>query len=217
MSSFSATDLAAAARVIADHAESVTAMLNGADAALGDGDLGITVSRGWREVADNSDTFPDDVGMAFMACATSFQRVSPSSFGTLVATAFMTCAKACKGSVSVSCDRVADLLESSVQAMMARGKGQLGDKSVLDMIQRMAVAAQGLDEPTELLAAMHETARVTLDEFRDKPARLGRARMFGEKSIGLDDPGMLAVYEMVKALAQPAPDVEDDEALVPPR
>jgi len=42
----------------------------------------------------------------------------------------------------------------------------------------------------------------TLDEFRDKPNKLGRARMFGEKSAGLDDPGMLAIQEMVSALSR---------------
>ena len=40
----------------------------------------------------------------------------------------------------------------------------------------------------------------TLDAFRDKPAGLGRARMYGEASKGLDDPGMLAVKRMLQGL-----------------
>ncbi|NHW60245.1 dihydroxyacetone kinase subunit L, partial [Escherichia coli] len=40
----------------------------------------------------------------------------------------------------------------------------------------------------------------TLDEYRQKPNLLGRARMFPEKSIGLDDPGMLAIKVIVEAI-----------------
>ena len=39
-----------------------------------------------------------------------------------------------------------------------------------------------------------------LDRFRDQPNKLGRARMFGEKSIGLDDPGMLAFRRLLDGL-----------------
>jgi dihydroxyacetone kinase-like protein len=39
-----------------------------------------------------------------------------------------------------------------------------------------------------------------LNTYRDRPSKLGRARMFGDKSIGLDDPGMLALRRVVDAL-----------------
>jgi phosphoenolpyruvate---glycerone phosphotransferase subunit DhaL len=41
----------------------------------------------------------------------------------------------------------------------------------------------------------------TLNEFREKPAKVGRARIFGERTIGMDDPGMVALRVMVNALA----------------
>lgn len=201
MSSFTTKDIAATAARIADHAESVADELNSADGKLGDGDLGITVSKGWREVADNAGSFPADVGMAFLECSKCFQRASSSSFGTLVATAFMSAAKACKGNESVSFGQVSEILDGSLQAMMTRGKGQIGDKSVLDVMQAMAQAADGIDDPAALLKVLQESVRSTLNEYRDKPNKLGRARMFGEKSIGLDDPGMLAVQETVRALS----------------
>ena len=200
MSNFTSKDIAAAAEKIADHAESVADALNSADGKLGDGDLGITVSKGWREIANNTGSFPDDVGMAFLECSKCFQRASSSSFGTLVATAFMAAAKACKGSESVPFGQVGALFDAGFQAMMTRGKGQIGDKSVLDIVQAMGQAAGDIDDPVKLLKALQDSAESTLDEFRDKPNKLGRARMFGEKSIGLDDPGMLAVQEMIKAL-----------------
>ena len=200
MSDFTPDDIGKIALRIADHVEQAEAMLNSADGKLGDGDLGITVARGWREVADNVEHFPDDVGLTFLECAKCFQRVSSSSFGTLVATAFMRAAKSCKGSESIPCSTISQLLSEGVEAMIGRGKGALGDKSVLDILQAIALAVKGLEEPDHLREAAKQAADDTLRAFRDKPNKLGRARMFGEKSIGLDDPGMIAVQEMLKVV-----------------
>src|SRR4051812_48077742 len=84
--------LAASLQRIAVGAATAAAELNSADGQLGDGDLGITVSKGFAEAA--AMTLPADVGMALLECAKAFQRVSSSSYGTLVATGFMAAAKA---------------------------------------------------------------------------------------------------------------------------
>lgn len=198
MAGFSSADLARAATRLADHGEAHASVLNAADGQLGDGDLGVTVSQGWRAAA--SRPLPDDVGMAFLAMAKAFQSASPSSFGTLMATALMSAASACKGRTEVPWGEVAALLGGARDAMMARGKGELGQKSVLDIIDALATAATGIDDPAALVAAAAAACQRTLDAFRDRPAGLGRARIFAERSKGLDDPGMLAVNVMVGAL-----------------
>lgn len=197
---FTTQDIATAAKKIATHVETITDDLTAADAKLGDGDLGLTVSHGWREIVSVSDDLPDDVGMAFMECAKAFQRASSSSFGTLMATGFMSAAKACKGNEAISYGEVAALLEGANAAMMKRGKGNLGEKSILDIIDAMAKAAQGQSTASDILASIDTASQAAMAEYKDKPNKLGRARMFGEKSIGLDDPGMLAFREMVVAL-----------------
>jgi hypothetical protein len=85
--------------------------------------------------------------------------------------------------------------------MMERGKGALGDKSVLDIVDAVAKATEGMDDPAALRAAAEASADATLDDFRSRPARLGRARMFGDKTIGMDDPGMRAFQRLVAGLA----------------
>jgi len=201
MTEFTSEDIKKAAPLIAVHVEKIADRLNTADGKLGDGDLGITVANGWREVAKNSVDFPDDVGLAFLHCAKSFQNVSPSSFGTLLATAFMSAAKNCKGKMAVPCMSISSLLDDACLAMAARGKGKLGDKTVLDIFHAMAVAAEGEQQSDELLGNIRRAIDKTLAEFRGKQNKIGRARMFGEKSIGLDDPGMLAMKEMINALS----------------
>jgi len=179
---------AAAVRAAAAAADA----LNAQDGKMGDGDLGITVSAGYSEIAKEADSFPADLGQAFLLCAKAFQRVSASSYGTLTATAFMAAAKFAKGRNEVPWrDR---------DAMMARGKGALGEKSVLDMLDAVSRAIDGLDDPAMIRSAARKAATQTLDTFRGQPCRLGRARAYGDASIGLDDPGMLALWRLVMGL-----------------
>ena len=83
---------------------------------------------------------------------------------------------------------------------MARGKASLGDKTVLDALDAAARAADGKSEPGEILAAAAAAVDATLAQMREMQAKIGRARIFGERSIGLDDPGMRALREMLRGL-----------------
>ncbi len=197
---FTVEDLRTAAPRLAAAAEAAADELNEQDGKLGDGDLGVTLRKGWLEVAAEAPDFPDDLSKAFLACSKAFQRVSSSSYGTLIATGFMSAAKATKGRDEADWSEISALLAAARDAMMARGKGELGDKSVLDSLEAAAQATQGLDQPEAILAAADKAAEEALDQFRDQPNKLGRARMFAERSIGLDDPGMLAFRRLVAGL-----------------
>ena len=70
--------------------------LNSADGLLGDGDLGITMIRGFRQIMEIRDSLPDDIGMALFQCAKAFTKTSGSSFGTLLATGLMAVAMHCR-------------------------------------------------------------------------------------------------------------------------
>ena len=192
--------LADGLRRIAAHMETVAEVLNAADGQLGDGDLGVTMTRGGREVVKILPTLPEDVGMALLACAQAVTRVSGSSFGTLLATGLMTAAKATRGRNEVPWSELSALLGSALQAMMARGKSSLGDKTVLDVLDAVAHAVDGV-AAAEMLAAASGAVEATMTRMRGQQAKIGRARIFGERSAGLDDPGMLAFREMLRALA----------------
>lgn len=198
--SFTSADVGFAASAIAAGVKAATDELNAQDGKLGDGDLGITVSAGWQAVADMRDAFPSDVGKAFLAAAKAFQSVSSSSFGTIVASAFMAVAKRTVGRTEIPFAEVPDLIAVARDAMIARGKGALGDKTVLDSLEAVRLALTGITEPLAMRQSAVAAANAALAGFRDKPNRLGRARMFAERSIGLDDPGMLAFFRIVSSL-----------------
>ena len=175
--------------------------LNAADGALGDGDLGVTMTRGMRAITELSADLPADLGQALLRCAQAFTRSSGSSYGTLMATGLMAMAKAVKGRETVAASEVSGLVALARDAMIARGKAETGGKTVLDSLDAVAVATAGLTDAAQVAQAAIAAARAAMEAFRDKPATVGRARIFAEKSRGMDDPGMLAMTAIVGALA----------------
>ena len=193
--------LKAGLSAICERMDACAAELNDLDGRLGDGDLGVTMQRGARDLREVLSEAPDDLGILLMKSAQAFTRTSGSSFGTLLATGLMAGAKAFRGRAEVAWDEIPGAMTDALAAMQKRGKGELGDKTVLDALEAVRVACNGLAEPEDLLRAADRATNSALEEFREKPSRLGRARMFGDKSIGLDDPGMMAFRRMLDALA----------------
>lgn len=189
-----------AATKIAQLMEESADELNAADGLLGDGDLGITMVRGFREIIQVRDSLPDDVGMALFQCAKAFTKSSGSSYGTLLATGLMSVAKKKKGQQEIQVEEISALLNDALDAMKQRGKAELGDKTVLDVIAASSQAAKDQSDGSSVLKAINDAVTSTIDEFRSRQSKIGRARIFSEKSIGLDDPGMLAFRKMLQAL-----------------
>ena len=190
-----------AATKIAQLMEESADELNAADGLLGDGDLGITMVRGFREIIEVRDSLPDDVGMALFQCAKAFTKSSGSSYGTLLATGLMSVAKKKKGQQEIQVEEISALLNDALDAMKQRGKAELGDKTVLDVIAASSQAAKDQSDGSNVLKAINDAVTSTIDEFRSRQSKIGRARIFSEKSIGLDDPGMLAFRKMLEALS----------------
>jgi dihydroxyacetone kinase-like protein len=185
------------AAYVEPHADDLSAL----DGALGDGDLGVTLVRGLRSVAEQAARLPPEVGAALLQCAQAFVSISGSTFGTLLATGLMSAAKATQGRTEISWQEASALLFGAVEAMRRRGKAELGDKTVLDAVAATAEALRLVADPADLLPAAIRATEACLERFRDKPCRQGRARMFGDRSIGKDDPGMVAWLRLLEGLA----------------
>ena len=87
-------------------------------------------------------------------------------------------------------------------ADLTRGKASLGDKTVLDALDAAANAAEGKTDPGAILRDATADVEATLDRMRNSQAKIGRARIFGERSVGLDDPGMRAFKEVLRGLQE---------------
>lgn len=180
--------------------------LNALDGALGDGDLGVNMLRAAERLTkDVMPGLPDDVGLALLKCAQAFTSVSASTYGTLLATGLMAAARLTKGRAEVSWAETSSLAGAALKAMSDRGQGQLGDKTVLDAVEAARRATDGLRDPAALAAAAHAAIQEALSELRGRQFRQGRARIFGVKGIGLDDPGMVALLRIVESLLPVGP------------
>ena len=118
-------------------------MLNALDGTVGDGDLGITLLKAFRELDRIKGELPDDLGAAFMKGAGAVAKVSSSSFGTLLATGLIAAGKETKGVTAIPASDVSRLLEKAGAAMAARGRSSLGDKTVLDTLCRRRTGRRG--------------------------------------------------------------------------
>jgi len=185
---------------VAAKMESSSDELNALDAQLGDGDLGVTMVRGTRAIISELPNLPGDVGMALLKCAQAFTKLSGSTYGTLLATGLMSAAKATKGRTEVPWSEVSLLVGGALQAMSQRSGGNLGEKTVLDALEAVRATTEGIDNPDALVAAADRAVVACLEQFRNQPARQGRARIFGEKSVGKDDPGMVAFHRIIEGL-----------------
>jgi len=171
--------------------------LNELDGKLGDGDLGATLEKCAKLMrAGLAGEFPTPSDV-FKAAAMACTRASGSSFGTLMAVAFMTLTKETTGRAELQPGDVGPLLGKVLEALMARGKAKLGDKTLLDSLEAIRLASAEVTDCAALPTAALAAASQALENYRKQANKVGRARMFGEKSIGLDDPGMVAVVRLL--------------------
>ncbi|MDA7417283.1 dihydroxyacetone kinase subunit L [Xenophilus arseniciresistens] len=175
--------------------------LNELDGRLGDADLGATLDKCATLVEQ---ALPELAGAPLDAmlrrCAQACAKASGSSFGTLLTVALMTAAKRCAGSEALARSDLAALLGEIVDTLAARGGASLGDKTVLDSLHAVRQALAEAPEGAALRPIACDAAQAALDAFRDRPNRIGRARMFADKTIGMDDPGMVALLRMAQSL-----------------
>ena len=162
------------------------------DGQLGDGDLGITLTNGIEAIYNNKDNFENDIGKIFLLCAKLFTKVSSSSFGTLTAISFLTLGKLYKDKQEIEDIKIVEGLEQIIKAISARGKSNLEDKTVLDSINEIMISIKS-NPDNDLGIIAYEASKNALNKFKGKHCKIGRARMFAEKSKELDDPGMYAI------------------------
>ncbi|HKB54980.1 MAG TPA: DAK2 domain-containing protein [Ramlibacter sp.] len=177
--------------------------LNELDARLGDGDLGATLDKCAANVRAALPGMPNALDGVFKACAQACAKASGSSFGTLLAQAFVAAAKRCAGQDVLAASEFAPLLNEIIAVLSARGGARLGDKTMLDSLSAVAAALAGGPGGAPPAEAAVAAAQQALERFRERPNKVGRARMFADRSIGLDDPGMVAVLRMTQSFLSP--------------
>ena len=178
-----------------DEAKNSYDEFNAADGKIGDGDLGVTILHGLEEVNNNIVKFSDDMGANFMICSQAFVKKSGSSFGTLITFSFMNISKKLKGKTECNHEDIVDIFETALKTILERGKTNLGDKTIADSLDLIIKKLKDNQNYSEVFKSATKQA---LDDFKGKKIKIGRARMFEEKTKDLNDPGMFALNKLTK-------------------
>ena len=179
-------------------------VLRDLDAKIGDGDLGITITRGMSAVIEGLDDLKGTpVSNQLARSGMTFNRAAASTFGILFASAMMRGGAVVKDREDVGSADVVPIARAGLQGLMDRGRAKLGDKTMLDALapaieafDEVQQAGKSLADATDAAVAACEVATEATIEMQSKVSRAG---WLGERSIGVQDPGATAVLFMLRA------------------
>ena len=182
-----------ARRVIASTDE-----LTDLDRAIGDGDHGANMRRGFEAVLAAVDELAaKNLGESLKGVGTTLVMKVGGASGPLYGTLFMSLGKTLED--EVTCERVADAFATAIEAVKARGKSDVGQKTMLDVLfPVLAVLREG---GTELPVRLKAAAKAAAEETIPMRAIRGRASYLGERSVGHMDPGARSSALIVDAVA----------------
>ncbi len=174
------------------------------DAALGDGDHGISMAKAFGAAESRlTGVVSRDIGVILQEVGKTLLTAVGGAMGPLFGTAFIEAGKVSAGQTTITPNLVARMLDAAVQGVAHRGKAQPGDKTMLDALEPAARAAgvavdEGCDALTAARAAA-EAAEAGAQATRAMVARVGRASRLGERTIGHQDPGATSVAIILAA------------------
>jgi phosphoenolpyruvate---glycerone phosphotransferase subunit DhaL len=176
------------------------------DSAVGDGDFGISLYRGFTAVhAELSAKPPADLRAVFQNTATVLIKSMGGSSGPLLGTLFLRAGATVADKTDLGPADVVALFQAGVDGMQQRGKAALGDKTMMDAwipaVEAMRAALEGGGGLTEVLDRGTAAAEAGAEATKAMSARKGRASYIGDRSLGHPDPGAVAASMMLKAAA----------------
>jgi dihydroxyacetone kinase-like protein len=193
-------EIGAAVRAQRDH-------LTQLDAAIGDGDHGTNMVRGFdaveRALAGRGEDAP---GQVLITCGKTLVSTVGGASGPLWGSALRRAGRSLGDAAEIDGVQLAGALRAALAAIRELGAAEVGDKTIIDALDPATAALQtalGAGEPLAsaleaAAAAAEEGARATVP----LQARKGRASYLGERSIGHPDPGATSAALIVRALAR---------------
>jgi len=164
--------------------------LNRLDAALGDGDHGTSVSAAVEDIAALDQPSASDIWTA--AAKAVMNRMGGAS-GAIFGSFFLKGLPAVRGRDSLSKRDMEAVLKAGLQGVKARGKTEVGDKTMVDALAPAVADLAKAGDYAEGWRGAAAAARMGADSTRTLTARRGRARYLGERAIGHIDPGAATV------------------------
>lgn len=176
------------------------------DAAIGDADHGINMERGFKKAIAQLPSVADkDIGTILKTFSMALISNVGGASGPLYGTLFLRASTAVAGKQELTDEDIVSLLQAGLDGVIQRGKAQLGDKTMLDVLSpAVATFQQAVGEGKNTLEAMQESVAAAEQGMKDTIpmlAKKGRASYLGERSVGHQDPGATSSYLMLRSFS----------------
>lgn len=179
------------------------------DNAIGDGDHGINLARGFGAVQEKlPELESQDIGSILKNVGMTLVSTVGGASGPLYGTAFMKAGAACKGLSELDAESFRKAFEAAIGGIKLRGKSEEGEKTMLDALcPAFRAYAEKVEADLPLKTALEAAAIAAengLAHTSEIIATKGRASYLGERSLGHVDPGAASSALMLKVLAENA-------------
>jgi len=180
-------------------------LLTQVDKAIGDGDHGIGMARGFKTVYQRleSQSF-ETIGELLKSIGMTLMTTVGGAAGAIFGTFFTGGAKNLNRQYIFDCKALSLMLSDGLQAVKERGKAKVGDKTMVDALEPAALKSAELLSATlsETLGAVTEAARQGMEKTREMVATIGKAKTLGGRSLGHPDPGAVSSYLLLKYMSE---------------
>ena len=174
------------------------------DAAIGDADHGINMDRGFKKVASQLSSLADkDISTILKTVSMTLISTVGGASGPLYGTFFLRASTAVADKEELTTEDLFKLLKTGLEGVIQRGKAQLGDKTMVDVLSPVVNSFQHIDNNKNIVETMQQVVVVAEQAMKDTIpmlAKKGRASYLGDRSIGHQDPGATSTYLMLKSL-----------------
>ena len=175
------------------------------DAAIGDGDHGLNMARGFKAADEDLEAMDDTTlpGPVLQAIGMALINNVGGAAGPLYGTGFIRAARLCDENTRLNIATIDQLLGAAIQGIQERGRAVRGEKTMLDVLIPIHECFQPKNaEGKTLFQCMADASRAAREGVaytKTIAATKGRASLVGERSIGYEDPGAVSSMIMFRA------------------
>ena len=179
------------------------------DAAIGDGDHGLNMSKGFNAVSDKLKAEEDDnIGNILKKTGMTLVSNVGGASGPLYGTAFMKASMALKDKKEIDINDFLSALKLALEGIKSRGKSTEGEKTMMDAlspaIKSMEDSIKNGDSYIEVLEKGKDAALEGVEFTKTIKATKGRASYLGDRSIGHQDPGATSCFYILETIYEEA-------------
>jgi dihydroxyacetone kinase-like protein len=178
--------------------------LNKADQPIGDGDHGLSMARGFEAVIEMlKNRCPENLAELFLSIGNELLYSVGGSAGIIFGTFLRSGSKAFIDKQELDSTGLADFLQYALDAIIKRGNAKPGEKSMIDALFPAVTKAKEMDKNDfkNTLNNIADAAFSGMENTKSMKANIGRAKNFGDSTIGYPDPGAITTYLILRFMS----------------